>query len=141
MEIGCTSGISEMLLQSSDGAIHLLPAVPDALSIGYVGGLKARGDFEVVSLEWKDKNLVVATIKSNLGENLRLRVPNAIELIGTGTLKKAEGENPNPLFYVPETATPIISKEATLENLKLESTFLYDLETEKGKTYTFTFKK
>ena len=138
---GCTSGISEMLLQSSDGAIHLLPAVPDALSIGYVGGLKARGDFEVVSLEWKDKNLVVATIKSNLGENLRLRVPNAIELIGTGTLKKAEGENPNPLFYVPETATPIISKEATLENLKLESTFLYDLETEKGKTYTFTFKK
>jgi len=138
---GCTSGISEMLLQSSDGAVHLLPAVPDALSNGYVGGLKARGGFEVVSLEWKDKNLVVATIKSNLGGNLRLRVPNAIELIGTGTLKNAEGENPNPLFYVPKTATPIISKEATVENLKLEKTWLFDLETEKGKTYTFIMKK
>ncbi|MDC6387452.1 glycoside hydrolase family 95 protein [Maribacter sp. PR1] len=138
---GCTSGISEMLLQSSDGTVHLLPAVPDALAYGYVGGLKARGDFELVSLEWKDKNLVVASIKSNLGGNLRLRVPNAIELIGTGTLKKAEGENPNPFFYVAETATPIISKEATLENLKLENTLLYDLETEKGRTYTFIMKK
>ncbi|WP_419212023.1 glycosyl hydrolase family 95 catalytic domain-containing protein [Maribacter sp. X9] len=138
---GCTSGISEMLLQSSDGAVHLLPAVPDALADGYVGGLKARGDFELVSLEWKDKQLVVATIKSNLGGNLRLRVPNAIELIGTGTLKKAKGENPNPLFYVPETATPIISKDATLENLELKNTLLYDLETEKGRTYTFIMKK
>lgn len=137
---GCTSGIAEMLLQSSDGAVHLLPAAPDALSQGYVGGLKSRGDFEVINLEWKDKNLVVATIKSNLGGNLRLRVPNAVELIGTGTLKNAEGANPNPLFYVPETAAPIISKEATVENLKLENTLLYDLETEKGRTYTFILK-
>jgi len=138
---GCTSGIAEMLLQSTDGAVHLLPAVPDALSKGYVGGLKARGDFELVSMEWKDKNLLVATVKSNLGGNLRLRVPNALELVGTGTLKNAEGENPNSLFYVPETATPIISKEATLENLKLENTLLYDLKTEKGSTYTFIMKK
>ena len=138
---GCTSGIAEMLLQSSDGAVHLLPAVPIALSNGYVGGLKARGDFELVSLEWNDKQLVVATIKSNLGGNLRLRVPNTIELFGTGKLKKAEGENPNPLFYVPETATPIISKDATLENLELKNTLLYDLDTEKGRTYTFIMKK
>ena len=138
---GCTSGIAEMLLQSSDGSVHLLPAIPDALGSGYVGGLKARGDFELVSMEWKDKKLVVATIKSNLGGNLRLRVPNAVELIWIGSLKKAEGENQNPLFYVPETASPIISKEATLENLQLENTFLYDLETEKGRTYTFIMKK
>lgn len=138
---GCTSGIAEMLLQSSDGSVHLLPAIPDALKSGYVGGLKARGNFELVSMKWEDKKLVVATIKSNLGGNLRLRVPNAVELVGIGTLKKAEDENPNPLFYVPETAAPIISKEATLKNLELANTFLYDLETEKGKTYTFIMEK
>ena len=138
---GCTSGIAEMLLQSSDGSVHLLPAIPDALKTGYVSGLKARGDFELVSMEWKDKKLIVATIKSNLGGNLRLRVPNTIVLVGTGTLKKVEGENPNPLFYVPETATAIISKEATLENLELKNTFLYDLETVKGRIYTFLIKK
>jgi len=138
---GCTSGIAEMLLQSSDGSVHLLPAIPDALKTGYVSGLKARGDFELVSMEWEDKKLIVVTIKSNLGGNLRLRVPNTIELVGTGTIKKAEGENPNPLFYVPETATPIISKEATLENLELENTFLYDLETVKGRKYTFIIRK
>ena len=138
---GCTSGISEMLLQSSDGAVHLLPAVPDALADGYVGGLKARGDFELVNLEWKNKELVVATIRSNLGGNLRLRVPNAITLVGAGTLKEAIGTNPNPFFTVPQTAAPIISEEANLENLELKETFLYDLATEKGKTYTVLMNK
>ncbi|SDF03206.1 alpha-L-fucosidase 2 [Pricia antarctica] len=137
---GCTSGIAEMLLQSSDGAVHLLPAVPDALSSGHVGGLKARGDFEVVGMEWKDKKLVAATIKSNQGGNLRLRVPNTIELVGSGSLHTAEGANPNPFFYVPKTATPLVSKDSTIKELNLGRTFLYDLDTEKGKTYTLTFK-
>ncbi len=138
---GCTSGIAEMLLQSSDGTVHLLPAVPDALSSGYVGGLKTRGDFELVGMEWKDKKLVVATIKSNLGGNLRLRTPNKVELIGSGSLNKAEGSNPNPFFYVTETAAPLLSKNTTIEALNLGATFLYDLETEKGKTYTLKFKE
>jgi alpha-L-fucosidase 2 len=137
---GCTSGIAEMLLQSSDGAVHLLPAVPDAFDKGYVGGLKARGDFELVAMEWKHKKLLVATIKSGLGGNLRLRTPNAVELIGTGTLKKAEGTNPNTFFYVPETASPLISKDSNIGELNLANTFLYDLATEKGKTYTIKLK-
>ncbi len=137
---GCTSGISEMLLQSSDGAVHLLPAVPDALDTGYVGGLKARGGFEVIALEWKNKKLVVATIKSNLGGNLRLRVPNELELVGTGNFKQAEGSNPNHFFKIAQTMNPLISKEATLEELSLVPTFLYDIMTEKGKTYTFKIK-
>jgi alpha-L-fucosidase 2 len=134
---GCTSGISEMLLQSSDGAVHLLPAVPDALENGYVGGLKARGGFEVVALEWKNKKLLVATIKSHLGGNLRLRVPNEIELIGTGELETATGTNPNGFFTIEETAQPLISEGSTIEDLMLPKTFLHDITTEKGKTYTF----
>ena len=42
---GCTSGIAEMLMQSADGAIHLLPALPGSLTAGRIQGLRARGRF------------------------------------------------------------------------------------------------
>ena len=138
---GCTAGIAEMLLQSSDGSVHLLPAVPDALDAGYVGGLRARGGFEVVAMEWENKKLVATSIKSNLGGNLRLRVPNEIEYIGTGKLKIAEGENPNKFFTFSKVADPIISENSSIEELILPETSLYDIETEKGKIYTFSLKK
>ena len=138
---GCTAGIAEMLLQSSDGSVHLLPAVPDALDTGYVGGLKARGGFEVVSLEWKNKKIVEASIKSNLGGNLRLRVPNEIEDIGAGQLKTAQGDNPNTFFTVGQVKDPIVSGNASIDELILPKTFLYDIETEKGKVYTFSLKR
>jgi len=138
---GCTAGIAEMLLQSSDGSVHLLPAVPDALDAGYVGGLRARGGFEVVAMEWENKKLVATSIKSNLGGNLRLRVPNEIEYIGTGKLKIAEGENPNKFFTFSKVADPIISENSSIEELILPKTSLYDIETEKGKIYTFSLKK
>ncbi|MFC4094924.1 glycoside hydrolase family 95 protein [Euzebyella saccharophila] len=138
---GCTSGISEMLLQSSDEAVHLLPAVPDALHTGYVGGLTARGGFELVAMEWKNKELVVFTIKSKLGGNLRLRVPNTIEVIGNNTLKRGEGANPNPFFKTAKTAEALISSKSTIKPLQLAETFLYDIETTKGRTYTFKMSK
>jgi alpha-L-fucosidase 2 len=68
-----------MLIQSANGEVHLLPALPDAWPIGTITGIKAIGGFEIVSMEWKDAKLVKAVIKSNLGGNLRLRTPNAIK--------------------------------------------------------------
>jgi alpha-L-fucosidase 2 len=138
---GCTAGIAEMLLQTSDGSVHLLPAVPDALDRGYIGGLRARGGFEVVAMEWKNKELVAASIKSNLGGNLRLRVPNEIEHIGTGKLKIAQGNNLNKFFTVSKAIDPIVSENSSIEELILPKTFLYDIKTEKGKVYTFSLKK
>jgi alpha-L-fucosidase 2 len=135
---GCTSGITEMLVQSADGALHLLPAIPDEWPNGTVNGLRSRGGFEVVSLEWKGSRVARAVIRSRIGGNLRLRVPNKIKLSNGGPqLWAATGENSNPFFHVDETPAPIISQKAAITAPQLKQTFLYDFMTQPGRTYTF----
>ena len=62
---GGTAGVTELLLQSHMGFIHLLPALPDAWSEGEVKGLMARGNFEV-NISWKEGALVEAQIQANV---------------------------------------------------------------------------
>ena len=133
---GCTSGITEMLMQSADGDIDLLPALPDVWKAGTISGLRARGGFEIVSMEWTDAKLVKLVVKSTLGGNLRVRVPNRVKLSGAGFLKKASGKNINPFFQVEQTPAPIVSEKATIAKPALRETFLYDLQTVKGVSYT-----
>ncbi|MFD2570539.1 glycoside hydrolase N-terminal domain-containing protein [Spirosoma soli] len=132
---GCTSGITEMLMQSSDGSLHLLPALPDVWPVGSISGLRARGGFEVVSMEWKDGKLTKVAVKSNLGGNLRLRVPNAMSINGK-TLTKASGPNTNSFYAVEETPSAIVSPKANVTVSSLKETLLYDLPTQAGKLYT-----
>jgi alpha-L-fucosidase 2 len=136
---GCTAGITEMLLQSQDGAIQLLPALPDEWQNGSIGGLRARGGFEVVNMVWKDGKLNALTIRSALGGNCRLRVPNA--LTGTQLKKVVDGSANSNTFYQPDQiAEPVISDKAHLGKQSLKPTLLYDIATLPGHSYTFSIK-
>ncbi|MEZ4940754.1 MAG: glycoside hydrolase family 95 protein [Saprospiraceae bacterium] len=136
---GCTSGIAEMLLQSHDGAIHLLPALPDVWKEGSVKGLKARGGF-TIDISWKSGKVTSLTVYSNLGGNCRLRSPNALQ--GTTRLMPVSPEtlNPNPFYRSPEIKNPLISDQAVLSPVLLPETELYDFPTASGQRYTFKIK-
>ncbi|MCK9159925.1 MAG: glycoside hydrolase family 95 protein [Bacteroidaceae bacterium] len=137
---GCTSGIIEMLLQSHDGSIDILPALPDDWKNGSITGLKAYGGFEV-SFAWKKNKVQKITIKSNLGGNCRIRVPNEVVLTRGKAMKEATGNNSNPFFEIVKVKEPLVSAEAKLNPVALKRTYLYDLPTEVGKVYTIICKK
>ena len=129
---GFTSGLTEMLVQSHDGAIHLVPALPDVWKDGSVQGLRARGGFEITNLEWENGEIVKAVIKSNLGGNLRVRSYNELTLEGGKLLKTATGRSSNSFYSVPEIKEPLVSKEAKLEGVTLKKSYLFDIETKVG---------
>lgn len=80
---GGTAGIAEMLLQSHEGFVHLLPALPKAWSSGHVKGLRARGGYEV-EIKWSDGRLVVAHLAAKYAGICKVRVPHEIEVYCCG---------------------------------------------------------
>ena len=129
---GCAAGIIEMLMQSHDGFIYLLPALPDVWKAGEIKGIVARGGFEL-DLSWKDGKVEKLVVYSRKGGNCRLR--SLTPLSGSG-LKKAKGENPNGLYAVPQVPKPLINGQAKRNKAEPAKTYMYDLETEAGRSYT-----
>ena len=82
-----TAGMAEMLLQSHQDKLHLLPAIPTNWPSGKVSGLRGRGGFEV-SMQWEKNTLTHAQIKSINGEELRLLTNKPVTVQGTKTSSK-----------------------------------------------------
>jgi alpha-L-fucosidase 2 len=138
---GCTSGIAEMLLQTQDGVVHLLPALPDDwASAGGVRGLRAYGGFETDFI-WKNGQVEKLVVRSSLGGNCRIRVPNEMVLSDASTLAAASGKNPNPFFATPTIKEPLVSSSAKLNDVVLRKTFEYDLQTKAGEGYVLMKKQ
>lgn len=105
---GSLAGMSEMLLQSHDGAVHLLPALPSAWKEGKVSGLCARGGF-TVGVDWKNGQLSRAEIVSKLGNRCVLRTAVPVKVKGTD-VTPVRHDGRYGTFYVTEFPTEPGSK-------------------------------
>ena len=131
---GCTAGIAEMLLQTQDEEIHLLPALPKPWREGSVKGLKARGGFEV-DLKWKEGQFEELEITSALGGVCHIRVEGKLFDSDGKELPKANQKNPNPFYKNNPIKEPIVSNKARVMVNELPNYNVYELETEVGGTY------
>jgi alpha-L-fucosidase 2 len=131
---GYTAGVAEMLLQSQDGFIFLLPALPDGWSTGHVSGLLARGGFKVDEA-WKEGKVTRVTLYSGLGGQCRIRSPQPLKVAGGAVLNPASGNNGNRFYRTPQVKQPLVSKKATVTLPSLPHTYLYDLQTTAGGKY------
>ncbi|WP_342556111.1 glycoside hydrolase family 95 protein [Paenibacillus sp. FSL R7-0652] len=106
-----TAGIAEMLLQSHQGYLEFLPALPERWSTGSVQGLRARGGFEV-SLSWENGKLVEAEILSHTGNTCYLQVEPGLKVYQGDTVVQTVQEKDDQV----------------------------SLPTQKGQTYTISFE-
>ncbi len=81
---GC-SAVAEMLVQSHDGVITLLPALPAAWADGKVAGLRARGGF-TVDLEWRQGRVSQYRLRSAVPQDARVRIGGKLETVRSTAL-------------------------------------------------------
>ncbi|MFA7226608.1 MAG: glycoside hydrolase family 95 protein [Dysgonamonadaceae bacterium] len=94
---GGTAGIAEMLIQSQDGYIELLPALPDNWATGSFKGLCVRGGGEV-NAHWKNKKATSITIRSHANHTFKIKIPPYAQTI---TLNKKTSNKQEEYISLP----------------------------------------
>lgn len=108
---GMSAAIAEMILQSHDDELNLLPALPESWKSGAVRGLCARGGFEV-GMRWKDGRLEEAIILSRIGNMCRVRSAAALQVMSQGrTVQLSRPEKGVVEFKTTPGATYILTAE------------------------------
>ena len=133
---GFTSGVAEMLLQSHDGSVFVLPALPQAWPEGEVQGLVARGGF-IVDMKWQKGQVSYLKIHSRLGGNLRIRSYAPLPPAQGFSQTAAMAENPNPFYQLPAIKPALKHTNLNLPQLSLADSYLIDVATEAGQSYVW----
>ncbi len=81
---GNAAAIGEMLIQSQEGFVHLLPALPSKWKNGFVNGLRSVGGFEI-DMSWQNSKITTSKIKSKNGGVCTVKVDGKIKKITSGT--------------------------------------------------------
>lgn len=126
---GYTSGITEMLLQSHAGFVHLLPALPSVWAKGEVKGLRTRGGFEI-DMQWEKGCLTRAVVRSTRGGVCRLRTAQEVQIANSKAVPAVGMVANDDLEPYSEGTTAEMSRRY----------HTIDFETQKGKQYIITVK-
>ena len=113
---GGAAGISEMLIQSHDGYIELLPAMPDKLNEGILRGFRTRGGNEI-SLKWFEGLPVKAVVKGGFRERLRIKVPEGIKSVKISPKESDSIDSEEDIFelMLPEESEQVVLEEGIVE--------------------------
>ena len=131
---GALAGIAEMLIQSHDGVIDILPALPEEWKDGKVTGLRTRGGF-IVDIEWKGGVVTHLKVVSTIGGVCKLSVPNEIK--SSGNLKTLSAKSGNKYFYSPYKVKSKISGKAKISQVDNIDTYKITFDTRENQVFEF----
>ena len=95
---GLAAGVAEMLLQSHNGYIELLPALPASWTSGRISGFRARGGFEI-SFQWENRRISAASITSHQGSACAIKARGLVSVLKEGEkIETTAGEGESVSF-------------------------------------------